>query len=194
MSLGGIAISSQTVFKPGTALNLLLTTDTEDIPLQGISRWNSHAANAMARRMSFEMGVELTARTPEYTTLLQDIIDQFTERRRAPRFKKYFKVNVEDSDKLMELYTRDISRGGVYVVTKDAPALRSIINVKLYLYDIMEAVRVEGEVVHILDPEKAKELGQEPGFGVQFTRFFEDDRETLEKYILELEKEGAEWI
>jgi len=193
MSLGGMAISSATVFKPGTELELQLITDTEEIPLRGISRWNSHKANVGQRRMTFEMGVELTARTPSYTTLLQDIIDQFTERRRAPRFKQYFKVNIEDSDKLMELYTRDISRGGVYVVTNDAPALRSTINVKMYLYDIMEAVRVEGEVVHVLGPEKAKELGQEPGFGVQFTRFFEDDREILEKYILQLEKEGAEW-
>ena len=193
MSLGGIAISSSTVFRPGAHLHLLLNTDTEEIPLQGIARWNNHHTNAVQRHVTFEMGVELTVRPPEYTALLQDIIDQFTERRRAPRYKKYFKVNVEDSDKLMELYIRDISRGGVYVVTPDAPPLRSIINVKLYLYDIMEAVRAEGEVVHVLTPEKAAQLGQEPGFGVQFVRFFEDDREILEQYILELEKEGTEW-
>ena len=172
MSLGGMAISSatgvQTRHRTGDAAD---HRHRPRIPLRGISRWNSHKANVGQRRMTFEMGVELTARTPSYTTLLQDIIDQFTERRRAPRFKQYFKVNIEDSDKLMELYTRDISRGGVYVVTKDAPALRSTINVKMYLYDIMEAVRVEGEVVHVLGPEKAKELGQEPGFGVQLPVF-----------------------
>ncbi|RJO65526.1 MAG: hypothetical protein C4523_15860 [Myxococcales bacterium] len=193
LSLGGVAISSKTIYSPGTTLNLLITWDPEPIPLKGAVRWSSDMSQKEERLGAIlDMGVMFTERHPRYLELLQSAVESFSENRREPRFEKVFRVSFESPRELFEEYTQNISAGGMFVTTEHPTAVNSVIEVHILLMEIQKVAHVEARVVHVVAPEQAKAAGMNPGIGVQFTRFFKDDEKMFLDYINSLKaKYGA---
>ena len=89
--------------------------------------------------------------------------------RRDPRFAspRGLVVRCESWGEFVERYASDISQGGMYIVTDQAPAILSEIDVILQLPEGHE-IQLRASVVHVLDAERAALEGREPGLGVQF--------------------------
>jgi len=76
-------------------------------------------------------------------------------------------VRCETWGEFVERYASDISQGGMYIVTDQAPEILSEVDVVLQLPEGHE-IQLRASVVHVLDVERAKIDGRSPGVGVQF--------------------------
>jgi uncharacterized protein (TIGR02266 family) len=103
--------------------------------------------------------------------------------RRHPRFEARERVRLELDGRASfeELWTRDISRGGMFVQTDEPPPLGTQVNVQVETPD--GEVGLMGEVVHVLDHLTARQFGQRPGIGLQFAPVDDEKRRAIESYV-----------
>lgn len=103
--------------------------------------------------------------------------------RQHTRFETSDKVVVElrGRDDLRELYTRDISKGGMFLATDDPPPIGAMLTVTVQTPD--GALDLPGRVVHVMTTAQAAEVGGAPGVGVQFDDLTEDTVSRLEGYV-----------
>lgn len=93
------------------------------------------------------------------------------------------RVRAAGWDHFVELYTEDISRGGMFVVTPDAPPLATRVAVTLTLPHGAGEVQLNGEVVRIIDASKAALRGVNPGFGLRFEPLTAERQKLLERLV-----------
>lgn len=119
---------------------------------------------------------------------METMDDRTPERRAAPRHALEQSARVELSSwaELVELYTRDICHGGVFIQTSSPPPIRTTVAVHLTLPDGTGTIRFRGEVVHTTEAGAGS-----PGFGVQFMGLTSDDRQVLRE-IVEQAKAAAQ--
>lgn len=103
--------------------------------------------------------------------------------RRHTRFETRDKVVVQlaGRDELRALYTRDISKGGLFVTTDDPPPIGSQLRVTLETPD--GTMVLSGRVVHVMTPAQVQASGADPGVGVQFDDLDRKTTQLLERYI-----------
>lgn len=103
--------------------------------------------------------------------------------RRTTRFVAHDRIEVKFAERgeLKELYTRDISKGGLFIEATEPVSLRSRIEVSLVVG--AEAITLEAEIVHVIDAATAAQIGMSPGFGVQFLSLDGPKRALLERYV-----------
>ncbi len=111
--------------------------------------------------------------------------------RRLPRFVARDRVSlrVEKSKDLEELWTRDISHGGMFVVT-DTPPERGT-RTTVMLETPVGAVEIKAEVVHVVSTETARSTGATPGVGLEFIDLDKERRESIRQYIESVLAGGA---
>ena len=98
---------------------------------------------------------------------------------RAP-FKARVKVKCETWEKVVSLWTQNISRGGIFLRIENAPAVGTDIVVSLGLPD-GRTLELPATVAHVVSPERAKEEKRAPGVGLFFKELSPDKRAILEQ-------------
>ncbi len=88
----------------------------------------------------------------------------------------------------MDAYTRDISKGGLFIKTNLFPPINSDILIKLYPPFIQNPLEIKGRVVYIIDEERAKKIRREPGFGVEFLDMDDEKKSVIESIIKHFKK------
>jgi len=108
--------------------------------------------------------------------------------RRDPRFvnERQVQVVLPGREALAELWTKDISKGGLFVKTDVGLPPQTRVGVTLATPDGM--LVLEAEVVHFLDPVVAAQIGHPAGVGLQFVNLDGPRREALDRYLLGLAK------
>jgi tetratricopeptide (TPR) repeat protein len=103
--------------------------------------------------------------------------------RKHPRFidEQIVEVEVESRDELRELWSVDISKGGMFLHADPPPPFGTRLVIRLLTPD--GPLKLPAEVVHVVDAEMAKSFGQLPGVGVQFTRLDKDLAARIERYV-----------
>jgi hypothetical protein len=86
-------------------------------------------------------------------------------------------------DEIVELCSKDISHGGMFVQTVRSPPMRTRVEIGLELPDEAGHLRLPAEVVHIVTAEQAAATGVAPGFGAQFLDLTPDLRAALERLV-----------
>ena len=112
--------------------------------------------------------------------------------RKHPRYNTTIKVTFKSQDQFVQEYTKDISKGGIFVATEKQLPLNSKVELLLSLPDFSRDVRIVGEVVHAVGPEQGKQPrgGKVAGMGIQFIEFEGDGQKALEGYFKSLDKES----
>ncbi len=115
-----------------------------------------------------------------------------TRGRKQPRYSTSIKVAFQSKEQFVQEYTKDISKGGIFVATDKPLSLGTKIELILSLPNSSKEVKVIGEIVHIIGREQAILMGygMVSGMGVQFLEFEEDGQKYLEEYFKVLSKEG----
>ncbi|MCC6160438.1 MAG: PilZ domain-containing protein [Deltaproteobacteria bacterium] len=190
LSLGGMEIASRFVFETNTALRLTIESDPDDLRTVGTVRWTTSlghlddaARDFYERHYTRSMGIQLLDPPPAWPELVRQVSETPEGPRRTPRFRKVYRVNVRSMNQLLEMFTDDISRGGLFVLSDKPPALGAFVSVEVVVPETMRVLRADGRVVHHLPRELADALGRNAGFGVEFVDFAGTDREVLEGYI-----------
>jgi len=111
-------------------------------------------------------------------------------RRELLRIESEIEVHFKTFNQFYKEYTKNISKGGIFIKTENPLPPQTAIEIKLFLPDEPEPLEAVGEVVHIIEPELAREKGWDAGMGVQFVDFEETMQAKLEKYINKRLKEN----
>lgn len=90
----------------------------------------------------------------------------------ARRSKRYaamhqLLVQCDTWSEFAQLYASDVSLGGMFIVTDEAPEILSEVSIELKLPEGHE-IALTGSVVHVVDAEQAARENRSPGIGVQF--------------------------
>jgi hypothetical protein len=96
------------------------------------------------------------------------------EQRRYRRYPIKLRVQFSHTDRVMEVSSRDISLGGVYLATSRPAIPGTVIKMTIHLPDNTQEIKVAGIVVHFL-------AGR--GMGVEFKTFGQGAREALARYL-----------
>ncbi len=107
------------------------------------------------------------------------------ERRKDTRFDYAIRIGVTNSDFMMEEYTKNISKGGIFLKAKPQyPVLNSKIKLTIHFPEGLGEVKTIGRVVYIIKEEEAARRKLDLGIGIQF--LVADDVKKLENLIFEL--------
>ena len=96
------------------------------------------------------------------------------ENRRYKRYPVQLRVQFSHTDRLMEVSSRDISLGGVYLATSRPAIPGTVIKMAINLPENQGEVRIAGLVVHFIEGR---------GMGVEFKTFSRGAREALDRYL-----------
>lgn len=111
----------------------------------------------------------------------KDIIIE--KRRQFPRFDARIKVGFKSAKAFLWEYSKDISKGGIFIKTTNPMTLNSRVQLKLCLPGRSREIYVVGEVIYIV---KEGEARRTPGMGIQFVDFDKEARNEIEEYLEEL--------
>ena len=98
---------------------------------------------------------------------------------------KLFFDNVDD---LKQFSTRDISKGGLFIITSQPKQEGTVVELVLMPPQRNERLIITGKVVRMVSPEKARKAEQQPGMGIMFIDLTEKIQEDLEALIKKLEE------
>lgn len=104
--------------------------------------------------------------------------------RRAATLRTRFKTVAA----LREEVSRNISAGGMFIQTEEAPPLREVVLLSIELPGEREPLEVAAEVMHVVKPADATAL-LPAGVGVQFVQADDRFRERLDRYLATHQRE-----
>ena len=107
------------------------------------------------------------------------------ERRSYPRVKLITKVTHVAGDFFHYYYSRDLSRGGIFLETREPFPGGTQVNLEFPLPGISRRVAVQGQVVRTVASEE-KDPSIVPGMGIQFGDLEEETKGMLAEFIANL--------
>ncbi len=113
-------------------------------------------------------------------------------RRELLRIDAKVEVVFKRFDQFYTEYTKNISKGGMFLNTDRVFKPQTVLQINLKLPDLDEPMDLVGEVVHVVDKDTADAHKLDPGMGIQFVDFEEGFHQALERYIAESIKKGPE--
>jgi uncharacterized protein (TIGR02266 family) len=100
-----------------------------------------------------------------------------------PRVPARLRVGWTSSKDFLSAYSKNISRGGVFIATDSPPELREVVELSVELPDGGPPVKTRAEVVHRVTVEEARKSGGVAGAGLQFLDASHDFQERLDACI-----------
>jgi uncharacterized protein (TIGR02266 family) len=100
-----------------------------------------------------------------------------------PRVPARLRVGWTSSKDFLSAYSKNISRGGIFIATENPPALREVVELSVELPDGKPPVKSHAEVVHCVSVAEARATGTVAGAGLQFLDASDDFRERLDACI-----------
>ncbi len=110
--------------------------------------------------------------------------------RKHPRYNTTIQVTFKSQEQFIQEYTKDISKGGIFVATEKPLPVNSRVELILSIPNLSREVKVIGEVVHTVTNDNTSEKTYErvAGMGIQFLEFEGDGQKALEVYFKSLSK------
>ncbi|HJL19721.1 MAG TPA: TIGR02266 family protein [Sandaracinaceae bacterium LLY-WYZ-13_1] len=116
------------------------------------------------------------------------MVDAHDDRRSHPRLPIALKVEYKRLNSFFADYTKNISRGGTFIRTKNPLSIGTEFMFHLQVPSLDDPLALRGKVQWIVTEEEASEE-QEPGMGIGFVYESEADRDrianTVEKLMID---------
>jgi len=84
----------------------------------------------------------------------------------------------------VDLYTKDISHGGMFIQAASAPPLYSKVTVVLRLPGDVAELKLPGEVVHIIAAKGSSDSDEKQGFGIHLGDLDDETRRAVEALVM----------
>ncbi|TET11181.1 TIGR02266 family protein [Candidatus Aerophobetes bacterium] len=110
------------------------------------------------------------------------------ERRKDSRFSASIEVRFKNVKHFLWAYSKDISKGGIFIRTTNPMPLNIIVQLKLFLPGRSREVSAVAEVSYILKEGEAK---RGPGMGLQLIGFDKEGKKEIEMYLKEIRNRNA---
>ena len=92
------------------------------------------------------------------------------ERRKHQRIAASLRVKYKTIDALQHAYTNDISEGGLFLPTRKALPVGSLVTLFLELPNEGGEIKTFARVIHAVDETQARAEGKKPGMGLEFLK------------------------
>jgi len=205
ISMTGIRIASSTTLPPGTKTRINIEIEAggeKQIKVRGRVRWVSVPNPEDPKDDIFQMGVKLNWRDERYFDFLADLIEERRpqekdeeieiEQRSEERYDKKVRVIFDDVEEAQYQITKNVSKGGLFVITERPLPKGTYVRLRLVLPQIMDDVYVRGQVVFSFSLAMAQKLMRPPGIGVKLVEFDEGDHEKFMDFIAMLMPQSNE--
>jgi type IV pilus assembly protein PilZ len=107
-----------------------------------------------------------------------------TGRRKDVRVKAKLKVRFKDAKAFISEYTHNISKGGLFVRTKNPCETGATVEIVIVMPESGREISSRGEVIHAVAPDRATD-SRPAGMGIQINEISEQDRKHIEDFIRE---------
>lgn len=198
ISRGGAFIRSNKQLEVGTELVFKLNMPGLDEPLsvKGKVAWTRTVEQAAEAEAGKDpgMGIQFVHETEEqrraFERRVEALIDgprpqparSYESRRAHPRVPVELKVEYQNVDQLITEYTRNISRGGLFIRSDEQLEKGTQLLFKLHVPELNEPLSLKGRVAWVRTAAEA--TGSEsPGMGVWFIYDSDEERTQLERTI-----------
>ena len=114
--------------------------------------------------------------------------DQTRRDMRTPITLK-IKFKSSNLDQFIERYSVDVSRGGIFIRTKEPLPVGTQLRFEFQLQDASSLIAGDGTVVWIREHDPARQ-GVAPGMGVRFDKLAADSQKVLDRILSEKQKRG----
>ena len=112
------------------------------------------------------------------------------EKRCNSRYHVHIKVEYKTKGMFLSNYVTNISKGGVFIETKEPFPVSSEIDLALELPESQSTIHAQGRVAWTYDIKKGGPLVVVHGMGIKFTDIKPDEIKALETYIEELSSQA----
>ena len=111
--------------------------------------------------------------------------------RRDMRTPITLKIKFKSSnlDQFIERYSVDVSRGGIFIRTKEPLPVGTQLRFEFQLQDASSLIAGDGTVVWIREHDPARQ-GVAPGMGVRFDKLAAESQQVLDRILSEKQKRG----
>ncbi len=103
--------------------------------------------------------------------------------REFPRIQGVFRVKYPSVDRLVVAYSRDLSRGGMFLTTEHFLPLNAVILVQIELPENGGQIPITCRVVYVRDNELAQKTGAKTGMGIQFLDLEQENMARLQRFV-----------
>lgn len=200
LSLGGLFIATEQLLPQGERLRLVLHVPGERPAIKAVAEVVRRVERPAAGRPR-GIGVRFIELDAEERRVLLDYLQQrVTEQQRAsvaaerrlhPRMERRIKLRYQSNGTLGARFSRDISTGGVFIQTHEAPPpVGAAIEVDLIHPVTLHRLQLAGRVVRVVEPDE-RDPARVPGVGVQFDPLPPERQAALDdllRYFVELEQ------
>ncbi len=187
----GLFIQTEHMFAVDSTITVPIRIGTDRVvelrgrvawPQFGISKTTSVSAHT-------GMGIELFAAPEEYIRFIAQMREQIRKLPRGieERFEVYHRVRFASGEDFLTQYTENLSRGGMFLATKEPLKQGESIKAHLEIPGIPEPLEVEGRVAYKLGEKEAQSAGRRSGVGIQFVNLTAETKARLHHYIQRLE-------
>jgi len=108
-----------------------------------------------------------------------------SEKKREPRVEAAFRVRYKSMDDLVVAYSKNLSRGGLFLRTKKLLPVDSTVRLHLDIPDGGEAISMPCRVAFVRDDTDWGAVGQASGMGIEFLEPNEEVRDRVERFLAE---------
>jgi type IV pilus assembly protein PilZ len=112
------------------------------------------------------------------------------ELRRSQRAPLKLRIGYEQMNTFFADYTKNISRGGMFIKTPRPLEPGSRCHFSVSLPALSDPLTLEGEVAWVLTAEEAQQRGEQPGMGIRFVFADESQRHDFERLVQRMMEEA----
>lgn len=105
------------------------------------------------------------------------------ESRKEPRVSIFVRVDFKDKEDFIYYYSRNLSRGGIFIQTVDPLPPGTPIFLQLSLPGNPQPLEVESKVIWSRKEENEEGNKSIPGMGIQFLRIDEQNKKILDDFL-----------
>lgn len=188
----GLCLRTDKQLKEGQVLVLNLSAPGYgEVEVQAHVRWVQEMSPMLQPTFPWEAGMRIEDPLPEYLDLFHRENIRFVDYRDAPRYPNLMRVMLAGPGTWETTFALNIGRRGLFVRTEQILDQGALVEVRVHLPGVGDAIPIRAEVVHRMTREQAREVGAEPGIGARVVTLPAWAREAWQTYVTALEERYA---
>lgn len=188
----GLCLHSDRAVKEGQVLTLLLSApEYGEVEVQGQVRWVQEMSPLLQPTWPWEAGLRIEEPSDAFQALFRQQQVQFVEYRDTPRIPHLLRVMLSGPGTWETTFALNIGRRGLFVRTEQPLDPGALVEVRLHVPGLGDAVPIRAEVVYRLAREEAREVGAEPGVGLRLGTLPSWARQSYQDFVSSLEERYA---
>jgi hypothetical protein len=185
----GLCLRTDQELLEGQVLVLRLSAKGfEDVETEVNVRWVLEMSPMLQATFPWEAGVRIENPTPEYLGMFHRENIRFVDYRDVPRYPHQMRVMLAGPGTWETTFALNIGRRGLFIRTGQDLDLGALVEVRVHVPGLGDAIPIRAEVVHRLSEAHATEVGAESGVGVRLVTLPTWASEAWTNYVTALEQ------